>query len=480
MVQRLPIPGQDDETWGTILNSFLEVAHNADGTLQGSAVTNAGGITSNQVGSANGIASLNNNGLVPSSQLGNGTFSNSNFLRGDGTWAVPNNGSSSLASDTDVAIVSPSNNQVLTYNSSAGKWENLSPPVTSVFGRAGIVTAQPGDYTAAQVTGALVASNNLSDITNASTARTSLGLGTAATQNKVTAGTAGVLDATDATTTNSRTPIGSAGGDLSGTYPSPTVAKLNGITAPASAPAGSGQVLTSTSTSASAWQTPASAPVSTVFGRTGTVIATNGDYTAAQVTNAADKSSVSTQTFTGNVSSPAVVVSGLTGAVAASRYVGATASGAPTSGTFVVGDYAIDQTGTIWVCITAGTPGTWASLASLAGAAFVGYVAPAVVTLTFASSILVNAALGNVFAVTLTANIGTLANPTNATHDGQPIRIRVIQGTGGSFTLSYGNAWDFGAAGTPTLSTAAGTVDYLVGEYNASKSKWCVSSALGF
>lgn len=49
----------------------------------------------------------------------------------------------------------------------------------------------------------------------------------------------------------------------------------------------------------------------------------------------------------------------LTGATAATRYVGGTASGAPTTGTFAVGDFAIDQTGKVWVCTTAGTPGTW-------------------------------------------------------------------------------------------------------------------------
>ena len=51
--------------------------------------------------------------------------------------------------------------------------------------------------------------------------------------------------------------------------------------------------------------------------------------------------------------------SGLTGATSASRYVGATASGAPTSGTFAVGDFVIDRTGTVWVCVTAGSPGSW-------------------------------------------------------------------------------------------------------------------------
>ncbi|HSX05664.1 MAG TPA: hypothetical protein VLF69_04305 [Candidatus Saccharimonadales bacterium] len=30
---RLPVPGQDDGTWGDVLNAFLSVAHNSDGTL---------------------------------------------------------------------------------------------------------------------------------------------------------------------------------------------------------------------------------------------------------------------------------------------------------------------------------------------------------------------------------------------------------------------------------------------------------------
>src|ERR1035437_557139 len=52
----------------------------------------------------------------------------------------------------------------------------------------------------------------------------------------------------------------------------------------------------------------------------------------------------------------------LTGAVAATRYVGGTASGAPSTGTFAVGDFVIDQIGKVWVCTSAGSPGTWAQV----------------------------------------------------------------------------------------------------------------------
>lgn len=64
-------------------------------------------------------------------------------------------------------------------------------------------------------------------------------------------------------------------------------------------------------------------------------------------------------------SQPYLSPTGLTGATAASRYVGSTTSGAPTSGTFAVGDFVIDQTGKVWVCISAGTPGTWSTQPTL-------------------------------------------------------------------------------------------------------------------
>jgi hypothetical protein len=190
--------------------------------------------------------------------------------------------------------------------------------------------------------------------------------------------------------------------------------------------------------------------------------------------------------FTGAVTTAASVVpltQGGTGQVTRQAAINALLASV-TSGTFARGN----GTNVVMAAIqaadvptlnqsTTGNAGTATNLAG--GATFPDYVAPAVTALTFGASIAVNAALGNVFAVTLTASTGTLANPTNPV-DGQLIRVRVAQDATGSRTLAYGTAYDWGAAGAPTLSTAANKVDILVFEYNAALSKWCGSSALGF
>ena len=117
-----------------------------------------------------------------------------------------------------------------------------------------------------------------------------------------------------------------------------------------------------------------------------------------------------------------------------------------------------------------------------AGGTMTGWFASAVATLTFVSSgtTLVNASAGNAFNLTVTDSTTTIGNPSSPV-DGQVIRLRLTQGPSGSFTVTWGSAYDFGATGAPTLSTAAAKVDILVFEYAASISKWCcLSSALGF
>ena len=97
---------------------------------------------------------------------------------------------------------------------------------------------------------------------------------------------------------------------------------------------------------------PAGAGVTSVTA-TAPVASSGGATPAISLDSTAAISQANTVTGT------AVVASGLTGTTSTSRYVGATTSGAPATGTFAVGDYTIDQTGKIWVCTTAGTPGTW-------------------------------------------------------------------------------------------------------------------------
>ena len=62
-----------------------------------------------------------------------------------------------------------------------------------------------------------------------------------------------------------------------------------------------------------------------------------------------------------------IAPTGLTGATTASRYVGGTVTGAPTTGTFAVNDFVSSQDGKIWICTTAGSPGVWTAVSGSGG-----------------------------------------------------------------------------------------------------------------
>jgi hypothetical protein len=115
----------------------------------------------------------------------------------------------------------------------------------------------------------------------------------------------------------------------------------------------------------------------------------------------------------------------------------------------------------------------------LSGGSFTGAVMPAEAGLTDGATISLNAALGNLFRVTLAGN-RTLANPTGGT-DGQLIRVEVTQDATGSRTLAYGSAFDFGASGVPVLSTAPNATDVLGFSYKTATGKWyCLAVSQGF
>jgi hypothetical protein len=115
---RLPIPGGDNADWGIILNSFLGVSHNTDGTLQTAAVTQAGAEVTSSKSQASGYASLNSSGYIPTNELGSNTASSSTYLRGDSTWAVPAGG---VVLDSTVSDIQPDTTTGTAVVGSTGK-----------------------------------------------------------------------------------------------------------------------------------------------------------------------------------------------------------------------------------------------------------------------------------------------------------------------------------------------------------------------
>ena len=207
------------------------------------------------LGSANGAASLGGDGKIPSSQLPSSVLGALNYK---GSFSAAGGAYPSSPSKGDYYVISTAGTisghvysvgDWITYDGTTWDYIDNSTKVSSVFGRVGAVIAAAGDYTSdqitegttnlyvtaarvlataiagvssstnavisasdtilsalgklqAQVTARLVASNNLSDLTSVTSARSNLGLGTMATQNaSAIAVTGGTLDSV--TITNS-------------------------------------------------------------------------------------------------------------------------------------------------------------------------------------------------------------------------------------------------------------------------------------
>jgi hypothetical protein len=162
--------------------------------------------------------------------------------------------------------VAPAPGQVLGWDGLqwTAQTVTISPPVSTVFGRTGAITAQAGDYSFAQLSGVAASAQ-----------------------------------------------LPGAGGDLSGSLTAATVTQMQGRPVANTAPF-IGQAL--------AWNGTQWAPqsvaggISSVFGRIGVITAQFGDYTAAQVIHAADVSASNTftagarQTFASTVGGAGIQV----------------------------------------------------------------------------------------------------------------------------------------------------------------------------
>lgn len=216
--------------------------------------------------------------------------------------------------------------------------------------------------------------------------------------------------------------------------------------------------------------------VSSVFGRTGAVVATSGDYVAAQVTNAADTSSASVQSFTANVEAPALEASGLTGTNAPAYFAGATNSGAPTTGTWTRGSFIVDLSGAGWICTATGTPGTWVGISGAGVSSFNGrtgavvpatsdYTAAQVHALPNPQNVDGSVTLNGTFSIPAIASYtiirGTVTAATTITYPtataGTAFTLIAAQNSTGGFALTFPTTSWMGA--TPDPQNLANEID---------------------
>lgn len=532
IVSRLPIPGSDDDSWGDILNDFLSVEHNANGTLK----VGSGGTLSNYptdstvvhlsgTETLNGIKTFSTSPVVPtpttSNQAANKSYVDALASSGAPDASPTTNGLVRLAGDlngTGTTATAPviSNGAITTAklaSSAVTANEIASGTITdaNISASAAIAESKISGLTA-DLAGKLSTTNNLSDLTNATTARTNLGLGGSATLN-VGTGASTVAAGNDARITGAvQSSIIQAKGDLlAGTA----------ANAPTNLAVGADTfVLTADSSQATGMKWAASTnAVTSVFTRTGAVTAQTGDYTFSQVGAAqgiTPTSSIKTSGTYAAVSGDFVLVDTSSATVAITLPTGASndkgrisvklvattgsfnatvqttgsdvfnTTGGPTQEVLSLTNQAIvlqySSTAGIWYVLDNDLPLSQldARYPKMSGSSFAAAAAPKVVALTDAATITVDASLGNHYVVTLGGN-RTLGAPTNPTN-GQRILFEVIQDSTGARTLSFNAAYAFSTGvPTPTLTTTANKRDFIGFVYNSTTALWyCLAFVNGF
>jgi hypothetical protein len=459
---------------------------------------------------------------------------------GNATWqaASGTGGSATLAGDSDVTIASPATSQVLTYNGT--KWTNQTAPVASVAGRTGAITLTVADVSGVeQTTNKGVASGYAALGANSLVPTTQLGTGTAdsshflrgdQTWGTVAGGSSTLAADTDvalaspstgqvltydgtaskwknqaaptaSNATSSAPGLIQLDGDLGGSATSPSVAKVNGVALPASAPSSAGQVLTATSGTATTWSTPAAG---VTLDTTSADIQPLGTQAAGATGKAADASHVHAMPRLDQVATPTAAVAlgtqKITGLASGTAATDAAAFGqipvaGTTSGTYATGNDAritgAEQTAnkgaasgyaplnsSSQVPIANLPTGTTSSMVAIGNDARITGAAQSLVPTTVKTSAY-TAAASDYVPVDISSGSVTVTLPT-APADKTRIGAKVVKvsGTVGSTTLTVaaGGADVFNIAGGSTSLTLNAKFQSVLLQYAASSAIWYVQT----
>jgi hypothetical protein len=537
MTNRLPTPGGDSGDWGDILNSFLEVSLASDGTLnsnvvgtnqlQSNAVTNAqldvptqttlSAVASKYTKPGSGIPASDLTTAVQTNLTSASTAvqPNTTLSGGDlsGTIAIP-----VVASINGITMPSgsPNTGQVIQATSaSATNWATVSSTTVSdatssakgiiqLDGDLGGTAASPdvltvlsgqtpitsdttltgGDLTGtlpnptvAKLQGTTLStpSGGATSYLNATGAWTTPSGSTNASSidGVAVTGTPSsgqVITASSGTAAAWTTPAAGAGnatssspgiiqldGDLGGSATSPSVAKVNGVTLPASAPS-SGNVLTATSASATAWTTPA-AGVS--LDSTNTDIQPLGSQSAGSSSLAAKADHVHPTTgLVTTTTSLSGDVTGTASTTTVAKVNGVAVTGTPSSGQVIT---ASSSTAAAWTTPASGGAQTLTSTA----------IKTSAYTASPGDFIPVDTSGGNV-------TITLPSSPANNTR----VEIKMVNTTVNPNNGYGNNIVIFSTGGSDVLNKASGnTTGYLtilnqavMLQYTASSGIWYVQS----